>query len=72
MDFIISIDTSLIHLAGTMNKKSYLLLSNPPDWRWGYDEDNEINWYDSVNIIRQELTGNWDGAIEKLKSNLKE
>ena len=72
MDFIISIDTSLIHLAGTMNKKSYLLLSNPPDWRWGYDENNEINWYDSVNIIRQELTGNWDGAIEKLKLFLKE
>ncbi len=72
MDFVVSIDTSLIHLAGTMNKKSYLLLSSPPDWRWGYDKHNELNWYDSVHIIRQKTVGNWDGVIEKLKLLLKE
>ena len=72
MDFIISIDTSLIHLSGSMNKKSYLLLSSPPDWRWGYDMHNELNWYDSVHIIRQKFSGNWDDVIEKLNSILKE
>ena len=72
MDFIVSIDTSLIHLAGSMNKKSYLLLSNPPDWRWGYDAHNELNWYDNVHIIRQKFSGNWDNVIEKLNLILKE
>ena len=72
MDFVVSIDTSPIHLAGTMNKKSYLLLSSPPDWRWGYDKHNELNWYESVHIIRQKTVGNWDDVIEKLKLLLKE
>ena len=72
MDFIVSIDTSLIHLSGSMNKKSYLLLSNPPDWRWGYDVHNELNWYDSVHIIRQKFSGNWDDVFERLSLILKE
>ena len=67
MDFIISIDTSLIHLAGAMNKKSYLLLSKPPDWRWGYDSKHEVNWYKSVHIIRQNSPGDWNDVIERLK-----
>lgn len=71
MKFVVSIDTSLIHLAGAMNKKSYLLLSKPPDWRWGNDSNHEINWYDSVNIIRQTSVGDWDDVLEKLKSLLK-
>ena len=71
MNLIISIDTSLIHLAGAMNKKSYLLLSSPPDWRWGFDSDHEINWYESVEIIRQKYAGEWDYVIKKLKLILK-
>lgn len=70
MEFVVSIDTSLIHLAGAMNKKSYLLLSRPPDWRWGYDSNHEINWYDSVNIIRQTTVGDWNDVLERLKSLL--
>ena len=34
LDLIISVDTSLTHLAGSMGKKTYLLLSKPADWRW--------------------------------------
>ena len=70
MKFIISIDTSLIHLSGALNKSSYLLLSNPPDWRWGQDSENEINWYDSVKIIRQKSTGDWDDVIRRLKLSI--
>ena len=71
-EMLLSVDTSLIHLAGSMNKTSYLLLSNPPDWRWGCDKNNELNWYDSVHIIRQKFSGNWDDVIEKLKLILEE
>ena len=66
MDVIISIDTSLIHLSGSMNKKSYLLLSNPPDWRWGHRE-NKIKWYDNVKILRQNSPRNWVGLIDSLR-----
>ena len=64
MDLIISIDTSLIHLAGSMNKKSILLLSKPSDWRWGLNEKNSIKWYDSVRILRQDKVGDWEKPIK--------
>ena len=40
MDYIISIDTSLIHLAGALNKRAFLLLSKPADWRWSHEKLN--------------------------------
>ena len=45
MDLIVSIDTSLIHLAGSMHKKSYLLWSKPADWRWTEDNNSTPEWY---------------------------
>ena len=53
MDFIISIDASLIHLAGSMNKTSLLLLSKPADWRWTEDNNTTPDWYNSIKILRQ-------------------
>lgn len=70
MDIIISIDSSLIHLSGAMNKKSYLLLSNPADWRWGQKNRDNTYWYDSVKLIRQKTPKIWDEVIEKLYSSL--
>ena len=65
MDFIISIDTSLIHLAGSMNKKSMLLLSKPADWRWTEDNNTTPNWYDSIKILRQKKVGSWESVIKE-------
>ena len=70
MDIIISIDSSLIHLSGAMNKKSYLLLSNPADWRWGQKNRDNTYWYDSVKLIRQKTPKIWNEVIEKLYSSL--
>lgn len=70
MDIIISIDSSLIHLSGAMNKKSYLLLSNPADWRWGQKNRDNTYWYDSVKLIRQKTPKIWDEVIEKLYSSI--
>ena len=72
MDLIISIDTSLIHLAGSMNKKSILLLSKPSDWRWGLDEKNSIKWYESVKILRQDRVGDWEKPIKDAISLVKQ
>lgn len=56
MDFVISVDTSILHLAGAMGKKTYGLLSSDPDPRW------EIaNWYDSVTLLK----GTWEDQIKE-------
>ena len=53
-----------------MNKKSYLLLSNPADWRWGQKNRDNTYWYDSVKLIRQKTPKIWNEVIEKLYSSL--
>ena len=57
MDVIFTVDTSLIHLAGTLGKKAYLFLPLVPDYRWGLKSKQE--WYPEVNLLRQKklMTG---------------
>lgn len=69
MDLIISVDTSLIHLAGILSKRSFLLLSSSPDWRWLLNRDDSP-WYPSVRIIRQKSYGNWESVIDQLTKEL--
>ena len=65
LDFVISVDTSVVHLAGALGKKTLLLLPFSPDWRWLKEEDYSV-WYDSVKIFRQKSPGNWDEVFEEV------
>ena len=62
MDMIFTVDTSLVHLAGTMNKKTFLFLPKVPDYRWGLGKNQE--WYPSVSLLRQEKVSDWKKPIE--------
>jgi AAA+ ATPase superfamily predicted ATPase len=69
MDLIISIDTSLIHLAGAIGKKSFLLLPWVSEWRWLIDRDDSP-WYESIKIIRQKSTGDWSYVTNKIEDEI--
>ncbi|OGU33967.1 MAG: hypothetical protein A2068_05395, partial [Ignavibacteria bacterium GWB2_35_6b] len=62
LDLIITIDTSVAHLAGAMNKKVFTLLPFIPDWRWGL-KASATPWYSSMKLFRQKERGNWDTVI---------
>lgn len=66
LDLVISIDSAVVHIAGTLNKDAFVLLSKLPDWRWGL-EGEKTNWYKSVKLFRQETNGDWDEVIQKVK-----
>ena len=65
MDLMITIDSSVAHLAGALGIQTYLLLPKTSEWRWFYDEDKTI-WYDSVRIFRQKESNNWEEVIERV------
>ena len=65
---IITVDTSLVHLAGSMNKKTYLMTPVVPDWRWGLEKTQD--WYPSIRLVRQEKIGCWIQPIQKMKKLL--
>jgi len=61
VDLVICVDTSVLHLAGAMNKKAIGLLSEPGDYRWNVKE-----WYPSIKLIRQKESGVWESVFEEL------
>ena len=69
-DLVITCDTSIAHLAGGMNKKTWLLLKDIPDWRWGLKDDKTF-WYPSMRLFRQKKRYNWEEVIERVSRILK-
>ena len=62
---IVSVDTSVAHLAGAMGRTVFVLLPFSPDWRWLLDREDSP-WYPTARLLRQERTGNWDAVIARL------
>ena len=52
IDLLITVDTSIVHLAGVMNINTWLLLGYGSDWRWSNDKSMNCYWYNSVELIR--------------------
>eukprot|EP01037_Dinobryon_pediforme_P016485 gene16485-16664_t len=70
MDVIISVDTSVAHLAASLNKPTWILLPYTPDWRWQLGRTDNP-WYPSVKLYRQESLYDWDTVLTKVAVDLK-
>ena len=64
LDTLVTVDTSVGHLAGAMGRPVLLLLAHAPDWRWLLDR-TDTPWYPSVRLIRQTVSGVWSGPVEQ-------
>lgn len=69
MDLVISVDTSVAHLAGALGKPVWLLLPLNPDWRWLL-ERSDSPWYPSARLFRQSRSGDWDEVLERVASEI--
>ena len=69
MDLIITIDTSIAHLAGALGKKTFLLLEKNPDWRW-LNYGNKSLWYPSLKLFKQVEYGDWESVINEVFNEL--
>lgn len=69
IDLVISVDTSVAHLAGAMAKPVWILLSNPCDWRWMRDR-MDSPWYPTAVLFRQSAAGDWNRPIRRMKEEL--
>ena len=69
IDLLITIDTSITHLAGILNTKTLLLLGYGSDWRW-FDDNNSTIWYDSVELIRMTENIDLKHSMKKVKNKL--
>ncbi|ETR72203.1 MAG: TPR repeat-containing protein [Candidatus Magnetoglobus multicellularis str. Araruama] len=69
MDLIITVDTAMAHLAGSLGLNVWTLLSYDADWRWMKGIDYNP-WYPSMRVFRQKIPGDWRFVIDTVKHEL--
>ena len=69
LDLLISVDTSVVHLAGALDVPTWVLIPYSPDWRWLYGRD-DTPWYPSVRLFRQKTPRDWPEVIARVRYEL--
>ncbi len=69
VDVIVSVDTSVVHLAGAMGRPVWVLLPFNPDWRWLLAR-SDSPWYDTATLYRQSRAGDWIDVLMKVRADL--
>ncbi len=69
LDMVITVDTSMGHLAGALGKPVWIMVPKAADWRWQLDREDSP-WYPSARLFRQAKPGEWDPVLGRLRSSL--
>jgi hypothetical protein len=64
LDCVVTVDTSVAHLAGLLGVPTFLLVQLDSHWRWGLEDTTP--WYPSMRLIRQRVQGDWSHPIQDL------
>lgn len=69
MDVVVSVDTSVAHLAGALGRPVWVLLPLEPDWRWRL-EGETTPWYPHMRLYRQTARADWSGPLDRIAQDL--
>jgi tetratricopeptide (TPR) repeat protein len=69
LDLLISIDTSVVHIAGALAKPVWMLMAFTPGHMWMYKRE-DTPWYPTFRIYRQPAFKDWDSVVERIKRDL--
>jgi hypothetical protein len=69
LDLVISVDTSVVHLAGALGRPAWTLLCYCPDWRWGL-QGEQSPWYPTMRLFRQPQPGDWPTVMNQVQQVL--
>lgn len=70
LDLVISVDTSVCHVAGAIGCKTWTLIARGPDFRWGLKTDKTA-WYPTMTLYRQDTLGDWSNVYDRMREDLK-
>jgi hypothetical protein len=71
LDLLVTVDTSVAHLAGAMGRPVWIMLPRAPDWRWLL-ERTDTPWYPSMRLFRQGTARRWDDVMRTIAAELAE
>ncbi len=69
LDVLVTVDTSVAHLAGALGCPVWILLPFPAEWRWG-SRRRRTDWYPTARLFRQPRAGDWSSVIEDLRKTM--
>ncbi|HXI21759.1 MAG TPA: tetratricopeptide repeat protein [Gemmatimonadales bacterium] len=69
LDLVLTVDTSVAHLAGGLGARVWVMLTFAPDWRWSSDADKSP-WYPTARLFRQPRPGDWPGVVAQVRRAL--
>jgi ADP-heptose:LPS heptosyltransferase len=70
LDLVVSVDTSVAHLAAALGKKVFLMLPYAPDYRW-MDERADTPWYPTMRLFRQPKADDWTSVVSEICLEIK-
>ncbi len=70
LDLVVTVDTSIAHLAGAMARPVWVALKHMPEWRWMLGRDDSP-WYPGMRLFRQRSMGDWEGVFADMAEALK-
>jgi ADP-heptose:LPS heptosyltransferase len=69
LDLVVTVDTSVAHLAAALGRPTWILLPWTPDYRWLLDRDDSP-WYPTARLFRQSETRDYAGVLDQVRSEL--
>jgi tetratricopeptide (TPR) repeat protein len=69
LDAVVSVDTSIAHLAGALGAPLWLMLPFAADWRW-FEDPHHTPWYPRARLVRQRVAGQWDDVVSRVRDEI--